>query len=113
MLPIPRTLWLPILSQMAKRIFVHGTQLDANQRRIRSFVVTQIPKTGKAAAPEHIAENLGLSLAEVTQILDELERGKTFLHRDSAGAVEWAYPVTAAETAHRLIFSTGESISAA
>lgn len=98
---------------MAKRIFVHGAHLDPNQRSVRSFVVTQIPKSGKSVAPEQIAEKLGLSLAEVTQILDELEQGKTFLYRDSSGAVEWAYPVTAAETAHRLIFSTGETISAA
>ena len=113
MLPIPRQIWLPILSRMAKKIFEHGATLEPIQQRVRNFVVTQIPKSGRSIAPECIAEKLDLSFAEVTQILGELERGKTFVYRDTSGAVEWAYPVTAAKTAHQLIFNTGESISAA
>jgi hypothetical protein len=37
----------------------------------------------------------------------------TFLFRNEHGAVEWAYPVTAARTPHRVAFSTGERINAA
>ena len=37
----------------------------------------------------------------------------TFLFGDEWGAVEWAYPVTAAQTPHRLAFSSGERINAA
>lgn len=112
-LPIPRTLWFPILTRMAKRTFSHGAELSSNQRRVRNFAVTEIAKTGRPIEPIRFAEELDLSLAEVSQILDELESGKTFVYRDSSGAVEWAYPVTAAKTPHQLKLDTGESISAA
>jgi len=37
----------------------------------------------------------------------------TFLYRNVAGNVVWAYPVTVEQTPHRVIFNTGESIYAA
>ena len=49
----------------------------------------------------------------VLGILDELEAKKAFLFRDGRGAVVWAYPVTAAETPHRLFFKSGDRLYAA
>ena len=57
--------------------------------------------------------NLNMELNCVVSILDELERKLTFLYRDGAGAVVWAYPVTVEQTPHRITFSTGEQIYAA
>jgi hypothetical protein len=44
----------------------------------------------------------------VVTILDELEAHLTFVFRNEAGAVTWAYPVTVDETPHHATFSTGE-----
>ena len=63
--------------------------------------------------PALFAERLHLPLTRVVAILDELEQHKTFLFRNAAGAVTWAYPVTVDPTPHRISFSTGERINAA
>ena len=49
----------------------------------------------------------------IVAFLDDLEKHMTFLFRDEQGAVEWAYPVTVAQTPHRLTFSSGERVNAA
>jgi hypothetical protein len=49
----------------------------------------------------------------VNDVLDELERRMTFLFRNQAGAVAWAYPVTVDVTPHHVTFSTGEQVYAA
>jgi hypothetical protein len=56
---------------------------------------------------------VGLPLERVLVLLDDLESGMTFLYRNPAGAVHWAYPVTVDETPHSVTFSTGEQIHAA
>jgi hypothetical protein len=81
--------------------------------RIRDFAVTELTRSGKPLAPECIAQELQLPQTRVVDILDELERHKTFLFRDAQGAVTWAYPVTVAPTPHRVRFSTGEQVYAA
>ena len=37
----------------------------------------------------------------------------TFLYRNERGEVTWAYPVTVAQTPHRLTFGSGEQVNAA
>jgi hypothetical protein len=49
----------------------------------------------------------------VNAILDDLEKHMTFLFRNQAGEVVWAYPVTVEKTPHRVTFDTGETIYAA
>ena len=49
----------------------------------------------------------------VVDILVDLEARMTFLFRDEQGSVEWAYPVTAAQTPHRTEFTSGERTNAA
>jgi hypothetical protein len=77
---------------------------------VRYFVVRELLRTGRPIAPEIIASRLMLSLPRVNEILGELEERLFFLVRNESGHVAWAYPVTADETPHRLIFSTGERI---
>jgi hypothetical protein len=109
MLPIPPAIW-------TKRDLGGGDPLafmTEAHHRVRDFAVTELTQSGKPLAPERIAQELQLPPARVADILDELERRKTFLFRNAQGAVTWAYPVTVDPTPHRLRFSTGEQVYAA
>ena len=108
MIPIPRMMW---------RRRVHGSAqlgfMSDKHHRIRNFVVRELARVGKPLSPEFIAQELSLPLAQVTGILDELEKHMTFLFRNEEGAVAWAYPVTADQTPHHVTFNTGEQVYAA
>jgi hypothetical protein len=75
--------------------------------------VREIPLRRAAIAPEIFAAELDLSLDQVRQILDELERRMTFLCRRGGEDVSWAYPVTAEETPHQVRIDGGAAFSAA
>lgn len=77
---------------------------------VRDFVVRELPRQDSPLPPTQIAQVTGLTLQNVSAILAELERNLFFLVRDSAGSVNWAFPVTTSQTPHRLTFSTGEKI---
>ncbi|RPI79721.1 MAG: hypothetical protein EHM45_01745 [Desulfobacteraceae bacterium] len=107
--PISRIIW-------ERQMRGEPTRLDfmsAGHHRVRDFVVTELPRTGKPLEPADIARALTLPIERVLEILDELEQNMTFLFRNPQGAVEWAYPVTTAATPHHVTFSTGERINAA
>ena len=87
--------------------------MTADHQRVRNFVVTELPIAGRPLSPELIAARLNLPLDRTIAILDDLEQHLTFLFRNEAGAVVWAYPVTAARTPHRFTANTGESLYAA
>ncbi len=81
---------------------------------VRNFVVLELPRNhGRPLRPVQIAAGLGMELALVIQLLDDLEKHLFFLVRDQGGNVSWAFPVASDRTAHRLRFSTGERIYAA
>jgi hypothetical protein len=87
--------------------------MNEQHHRVRDFVVTELPRFGRALPARHVADGTGLPLDRVETILDELERRRFFLVRDEEGRVAWAFPVTSEKTPHRLELSTGESIYAA
>ena len=87
--------------------------MSTDHHRVRDFVVLELPRVQVAILPEQIADRLDLPIERVLAILNELEKGMTFLFRDETGAVAWAYPVTAEPTPHRITFSSGEQIYAA
>jgi len=60
-----------------------------------------------------IAVSLDMRVEEVESIIDELERGMTFLYRGRPEGVTWAYPVTVDSTPHRVTFDSGEQTFAA
>lgn len=82
-------------------------------RRVRNFVVTELPKTGKPLAPKYISQMLHIPVDHIQSILSDLEQGMIFLYRNQQGLVEWAYPVTTAKTPHYASFSSGERLNAA
>jgi hypothetical protein len=113
LLPIPRPLWQGEVAKDAGRTESKLDFMTADHHRVRNFVVRELPRLRKPIPPALIAEQLGLPGERVGALLDDLERHLTFLYRNAQGEVAWAYPVTAAKTPHRVIFSTGEQIYAA
>jgi hypothetical protein len=87
--------------------------MSEDHHRIRNYVVRELPRIGRPLSPEFIAGELDLPLAQVTDILDELEQHMTFLFRNADGAVAWAYPVTVERTPHHVTCGTGERVYAA
>jgi hypothetical protein len=112
MVPVPEWLFRPMVNRDAKKL-AKRPALGTNQRRIQHFAVREIPRRREAIAPEVFARELDLSLEEVSQILDELERRMTFLCRRGGEDVNWAYPVTADETPHQIRIDGGAAFSAA
>ncbi len=111
MISLPPELWQSQLAKMKSRSNL--TFMTADHHRVRDFVVRELPHFNRPLPPELIAAELHLSLERVVFLLDELERNKSFLFRNEAGAVTWAYPVTVDQTPHQVTFSSGEKLHAA
>jgi hypothetical protein len=62
---------------------------------------------------EAIATGVELDVDRVRGILDDLETHLTFLYRSDGHNVDWAYPVTAEQTPHRVMCDNGERFFAA
>ncbi len=108
MIPVPRVVWLPMVRSAARRSRAGLGFMSEDHHRVRDFAVLELARTGRPLAPESIANALGLAPDRVRTILDELERGLTFLFRNERGEVTWAYPITVDPTEHRAHFRTGE-----
>ncbi len=111
MIPIPAFIWQ---RQVKGNTGESPTAfMTPDHHRVRDFVVTELPIAGRPLSPELIAASLNLPLDRTICLLDDLENRLTFLFRNEAGAVVWAYPVTAARTPHRFKANTGETLYAA
>ena len=113
LLRIPAPIWQQEVARSGRAAQKSLAFMTPDHHRVRDFVVRELPRIAKPIPPETIAQDLNMGLEQVVSILDELEKKLTFLYRDEAGAVIWAYPVTVAQTPHRITFSTGEQIYAA
>ncbi len=82
--------------------------MTPDHHRVRNFAVTELVRTGAPIPARAFSEALELGAAAVGSILDELERRLTFVFRNDASEVTWAYPVTVDPTPHRARFHTGE-----
>jgi hypothetical protein len=108
-LPVPGLLWRRGVTREARGVVRRLAFMTDEHRRVRDFIVTEIVRTAAAVSPAAISERLGIAQERVIGILDELEAKNVFLVRGSSGEVEWAYPVTAAETPHRIRYRSGEA----
>ena len=108
-LPVPPAIWKK-MNEVGNDPLEFMTEAH---HRVRDFAVLELTRGGKPLPPELIAQELQLPQTRVVDILNELERHKTFLYRDAQGAVTWAYPVTVDPTPHRVRFRTGEQVYAA
>ena len=111
--PVPVPIWQNQVAQSAERTRAQLAFMSPEHHRVRNLVVRELPRLGKPITPEWIARELNLPTEKVIALLDDLEKHLTFLFRNAEGAVVWAYPVTVAETPHRVTLSTGEKTFAA
>jgi hypothetical protein len=112
MVPVPEALFAPMVRRDARKL-AKRPNLEPDQRRVQHFAVREIPERRAPISPQVFASELGLTLDEVALILDELEARMTYLCRRGGEDVVWAYPVTAATTAHQVRLDGGEAFSAA
>ncbi len=106
--PLPRFAWLATVKTARLAVERVVAKLSVDERRVRDFLVTEIGRTAEPVAPDALVRALGLAPQQVASILDALEARMTFLYRNDAGEVVWAYPVTAHRTPHHLSFESGE-----
>ena len=109
-LEIPQATWKEHLTQIPQHSQTRLSFMTDAHHRVRYFVVNELADKQKPIEPESISKTLNMPLAQVTDILEELERKLFFLVRGGQGAVVWAYPVTVEITPHKLNFSTGERL---
>ncbi len=113
MVPLPSFIWKRQVRGNARAIGKRLGFMSEEHHLVREFAVRELPRVGGPMSPELIADDLGLPRQQVAGILDDLEKNLTFLCRNDAGAVEWAYPVTAHETPHQITFRSGERLYSA
>ncbi len=113
LMPVPPFLWKRKIDQMGRKAASRVGFMTADHHRVRNFVVRTLPESAKPLSLDRIANDLDLDPDRVSIIIDELEKNKFFLFRNTQGEVAWAYPVTAETTPHKAYFSTGEEIYAA
>ena len=75
------------VGQFVERARQEVGAVSARQRAVHHFVVRELPRYGRPIPPGHIAEEMGVSLATVNEILADLEARKGFVFRDEDGAV--------------------------
>ena len=107
---VPPALWH---SMLAKETQSDLAFMTPDHQCVRDFVVREMPRFNRPVSPETIAAEVHLPLERVRSLLDDLEHAMTFLLRNAAGAVTWAYPVTVDKTPHQVTFSSGEKLYAA
>ncbi len=113
MLRVPSFLSEQQMQKERKRMEANLAFMTGDHRRVHHYVVRELPFLQKPLPPAAVAEALHLPLEKVAAILGDLESHMTFLFRNDAGEVIWAYPVTVEKTPHRVVFQTGEEIHAA
>jgi len=112
MVPVPTKLWQALARHEVAGSGGHDF-MTRDHHRVRDSAVLELPRAARPLPPAFFGERLGLPVERVVSILDELEAGMTFVFRDEAGAVTWAYPVTVDRTPHQVTFESGEEVYAA
>jgi len=110
---IPRRDWEHELSSAPEHIARRLEFMSPDHHLVRNFVVRELPRLGRPIPLAGISDALHLSRERTTSIVEDLEKHLFFLVRGDGAEVSWAFPVTAEETGHHLIFSTGERLDAA
>jgi hypothetical protein len=113
MLRVPAAIWKRNVRSEARGIATRLEFMGPEHHRIRNFVVAELAREQQRLSPEAIVEGVGLETEKVQEVLDDLEAQLTFLYRTDGHNVDWAYPVTADETPHRVTFDNGERFFAA
>jgi hypothetical protein len=108
MLRVPAVIWKRNVRSEARRASARLEFMGPDHHRVRNYVVTELARTQQPLGPDAIADGVGLDAERVREILDALEAKLTFVYRSDGRNVDWAYPVTAEQTPHRITFDSGE-----
>jgi hypothetical protein len=112
-LPLPRFIWQKQIldnARGASRAFAH---LTPQHQQLRSLAVCELARQGRPLSPDWLAGQMQLPVEQIVQLLNDLEKGMTFLYRRDGENVTWAYPFSVDETPHSVQFEGGEKIYAA
>lgn len=112
-LHVPPIFWQKQIEKAKNRFEKEYGKMPQDFHNVHHFVVRELPRIGKPLSEGLISGQLGLSIDRVRSALDYLEKRMTYLYRNDAGEVIWAYPVTVEKTPHKLAFNTGEELYAA
>ncbi len=112
-LRVPGVLWRRVVAAESKRSQGRLDWFTPDHHRVRDLAVTGIAAGGAALSPQELGSAAGLEQDQLRSVLNELERGKTFLYRTNRVDIDWAYPVTAEDTGHRIRLDSGERFFAA
>ena len=110
---IPQKNWEHELSSAPDFISRRLDFMSPDHHLVRNFVVRELPRLGRPIPLAEISDALQMTRERTTSIVEDLEKNLFFLVRGSGAEVSWAFPVTAEETGHHLVFSTGERLDAA
>jgi hypothetical protein len=113
MLRLPAVIGRRRVAAVADKATAIMGEFTEEHRALHRFVVAELPRAGAPLTIERLAQDRWLPPATVKQLLDDLGEKKALIARDDSGAVDWAFPVTVAETPHRLSFNSGERLYAA
>ena len=110
---IPQSDWEQELRSAPEFISRRLEFMSPDHHLVRNFAVREIPRQGRPILLSEISGTLHLTRERTTSIVEDLEKNLFFLVRGNGAEVSWAFPVTAEETGHHLVFSTGERLDAA
>ncbi len=110
---IPRSDWQHELISAPKKISQRLEFMSHEHHLVRNFVVRELPRLGRPISLAEISHALHLTRSRTKSIVEDLEKNLFFLVRGNGAEVSWAFPVTAEETGHHLVFGTGERLDAA
>jgi hypothetical protein len=113
MLPIPLVISNKGLEKGVLGAGEKAQLLSYEERRIHHFIVKKMAVAKEPITAELISDELGISLETVEKTIDKLEGLKTFLYRSDGKGINWAYPLSLANTGHQMAASTGERFFAA
>jgi len=108
----------PLLSEKGARKGEKGAKANADslsqeERRVHHFVVMKMAVAKDPITADLISSELEMPNDQVTEILNKLERLKTFIYRSDGNGIDWAYPLSLENTGFRMTASSGEQFFAA
>lgn len=88
-----------------------AAKLDPVEDEIRKFILRKFAATGKAPSLQDIGEEMGLaSMESISRTLEKLERADILARKE--GNIVSAYPFSAQETRHKVVFADGRRVYA-
>ena len=94
-------------------LFQRIASLSDEERRVHHFIVKKMAVVKAPITAELIAGELGMPIHQVLEIINKLEKLKTFIYRSDGKGINWAYPLSLENTGFRMTAYSGEQFFAA